>query len=93
MALIECALGGSPVVAFDRDWQVEFVEEGVNGFVVPFLDHQAMADRALALIRDPDRSARMGGASRRRALEFADRDRIHALEHAAYDRLLARHGR
>lgn len=93
MALIECALGGSPMVAFDRDWQAEFVEDGVNGFVVPFRDHRAMAERALALVCDPELRERMGKAARERALEFADRDRLHAQERAIYDRLLARVGR
>ncbi len=92
MALIECGLGGSPIVAFDRDWQAEFVEDGVNGFIVPFLDHQALADRVLTLLSDQERRDRMVKASRERALDFADSGRIHALEHAAYDRLLASHG-
>lgn len=93
MALIECGLGGSPLVAFDRDWQAEFVEDGHNGFVVPFLDHEAMAERALRLIEEPELRARMARASRDRALDFADRERINAVEHAAYDQLLARSGR
>lgn len=89
MALVECGLGGSPLVAFDRDWQAEFVEDGVNGFVVPFLDHEAMAERALRLIGDPKLRARMAGASRERALDFADRARIEAREREAYDRVIA----
>jgi glycosyltransferase involved in cell wall biosynthesis len=89
MALIESALGASPMVVFDRDWQAEFVEDGVNGFVVPFLDHRAMAERARALIDDPDLRGRVARAARERALEFADPDRIHALERDTYDRLLA----
>jgi glycosyltransferase involved in cell wall biosynthesis len=93
MALIECGLGGSPMVAFDRDWQAEFVEDGVNGFVVPFLDYDAMARRALEIIADPALRARMSQAARERSLEFADKDRIYAREHALYDRLLARSGR
>jgi glycosyltransferase involved in cell wall biosynthesis len=92
MALIECGLGGSPIVAFDRDWQAEFVEDGVNGFIVPFLDHQGLADGVLRLLADPALYDRVAKASRERALDFADTDRIHALEHATYDRLLARRG-
>jgi glycosyltransferase involved in cell wall biosynthesis len=88
MALIESALGASPMVVFDRDWQAEFVEDGVNGYVVPFLDHQAMAERALALVDDAALWTRMGQAARRRALDFADQDRIHALERETYERLL-----
>ncbi|WP_309662916.1 glycosyltransferase [Sphingomonas sp.] len=88
IALIECGLGGSPIVAFDRDWQSEFVVDGVSGFVVPFLDHRAMADRALQLINDPGLRARMSKASRERARDWSDVDRIRALEHQAYDDLL-----
>lgn len=88
MALIECGLGASPLVAFDRDWQAEFVEDGVNGFVVPFLDHRAMAERTLRLIEDPALRGRIAAAARERALDFADRERINAQERAVFDRLL-----
>jgi glycosyltransferase involved in cell wall biosynthesis len=92
MALVECGLGGSPLVAFDRDWQAEFVEDGVNGFVVSFLDHRQMAERAARLVSDRDLWSRMSSASRERALDFADLDRIQAIEHQVYDRLLGRAG-
>jgi glycosyltransferase involved in cell wall biosynthesis len=92
MALVECGLGGSPLVAFDRDWQAEFVEEGVNGYVVPFLDHRQMAERAARLVTDRGLWSRMSAASRERALDFADLDRIQAIEHQVYDRLLERTG-
>lgn len=93
MALVECGLGGSPLVAFDRDWQAEFVEDGVNGYVVPFLDHRQMAERAVRIISDRDLWSRMSAASRERALDFADLDRIRAIEHQVYDRLLERTSR
>lgn len=89
MALIECGLGGSPVVAYDRDWQAEFVEDGVNGFVVPFRDHAAMAERAVRILTHPVLKARLSSAMRKRALEFADREKIYAREHALYDKLIA----
>jgi len=92
MALVESGLGGSPIVAYDVDWQAEFVEDGVNGFVVPLRDVEALAERALALVRDPALRERMAAAARRRALDMADRDRLLALEHAVYDRLFARTG-
>ena len=88
MALIECGLGGSPIVAFNRDWQSEFVADGVSGFVVPFLDHRAMAARAIEMVNDPGLRARMAKASRERALDECDVERIQALEHRTYDDLL-----
>ena len=90
LALIECGLAGSPIVAYDRDWQAEFVEDGVSGFVVPFRDHAGMAERALELIDDPAKAAGFAAAIRARALHFADHDRIAALEASVFDRLLRR---
>lgn len=93
MALIECGLGGSPVVAYDRDWQTEFVEDGVNGFVVPFRDVEAMAERATAILSDRDLWSRLSAAMRERALRFANTEKIYAEEHGLYDRLLCKHER
>lgn len=90
MALIECALGGSPMVAFDRDWQAEFIEDGANGYIVAFLDHAAMADRTLRLINDSQLRARMSKEARQKALDYSDPDRIYAQEHAAFDAVFER---
>ena len=87
-ALIECALGGSPIVAYDRDWQPEFIEDGVNGYIVPFRDHEAMARRAIQILDNQDLAARLSAAARQQALHYADRDRIFALEQASYEGVL-----
>jgi glycosyltransferase involved in cell wall biosynthesis len=88
MALTEAGLAGSPMVVFDRDWQADFVTDGVNGYVVPFLDHEAMADRIERIIADEGTRRRMAVAARERALEFADTSRIYAREHEALDEVL-----
>lgn len=93
MALIECALGASAPVVYHRDWQPEFVEEGVSGLVVPFRDHQAMGERALQLIEDPELARQFGQRIRARALDLSDREKIHASEAALFDRLLKRNQR
>ena len=90
LALIECGLAGSPIVAYDRDWQGEFVTDGADGFVVPFRDVDAMAARALQLIEDPALARSFSERIRKRALELADRDRIAALEASTFNRLLGR---
>lgn len=91
MALIESALGASPIVAYDRDWQADFVEDRVSGFIVPFRDVAAMAKRIVELIDDPQKARRFGAAIRERALELSDRSRIYAAERTAMERLLQRH--
>lgn len=50
LALIEAGLGGAAIVAYNRDWQPDFIEDGVNGYIVPFRNYEAMAEKALILI-------------------------------------------
>jgi glycosyltransferase involved in cell wall biosynthesis len=88
MALIETSLAGAPVVAYDRDWQPEFITDGENGYLVPFRDFRAMARQAVLLLRDPDLRRRMGIAARKKALEFADQERHLARECAALDKVI-----
>lgn len=52
MALIETSLAAAPPVVYDVEWQPEFVRDGVNGFVVPFRNAQAMGKAALRLVQD-----------------------------------------
>lgn len=89
LSLIECGLGGSPPVGYDRDWQGEFIVEGVNGFLVPDHDYQAMADRLLRIIRDPALRQRLSKAIRERALRQMDATEVARLERAAFDKVLS----
>jgi glycosyltransferase involved in cell wall biosynthesis len=88
LALIECGLGGSPIVAYDRDWQAEFVDDGKSGFVVPFRNHGAMAARTLELVENPSLAAKFSQAIRTRALEFTDKQRLFDFEHKVFESLL-----
>jgi len=90
MALIEASLAGSPVVAYDRDWQAEFVKDGRSGFVVPFGDWRAMGEKALEILKNPALRRRFSSAARRQALEFVDLEGNRALEHAALDSMFDR---
>jgi glycosyltransferase involved in cell wall biosynthesis len=83
LSLIECALGGSPIVAYNRDWQPEFIEDNVNGFIVPFLDHETMGKRALQILEDPELRQRLSVAIRARGLRQIDADEVRRLEWTA----------
>jgi glycosyltransferase involved in cell wall biosynthesis len=89
LALIECGLGGSPIVAYDRDWQAEFIESGVSGFIVPQADWEAMADRVLRIIRDPKLASAFSQKIRARALKQVDLQEVRRLEKEAFDKVLA----
>jgi glycosyltransferase involved in cell wall biosynthesis len=44
----------------------EIVEDGKTGYLVPVADPEALADRIIELLGDPERSEAMGAAARRR---------------------------
>ena len=57
---LEAALLGKPVLCFDQSGgSPEFVEDDC-GFVIPYLDFETMADRAVELLRTPELRKRMG---------------------------------
>ena len=88
LSLIECGLGGSPPVGYDRDWQAEFIENGVNGFLVADHDYRAMADRLLKIIRDPALRSRLSKAIRERALRQMSPEVVRHLEKEAFDKIV-----
>ncbi|RMH74868.1 MAG: glycosyltransferase family 1 protein [Calditrichaeota bacterium] len=58
-----------PVVVTDVHVLPEIVQEGENGFVVPARDAEAMAERILRLVEQPELRRRMGDTARRMAEE------------------------
>ncbi len=92
LALLECALGGAAIVAYDRDFQSEFIEDGVNGFKVRFRDVDEMARRGDLLIRDPSVARRLSLAARSSALVEVDPERVKRVEWEAFERLVSARG-
>lgn len=88
MALLESALGEAAIVAYDCDFQSEFVETGKNGFLVERRDWRAMGERAAELTGNPTLAAELGSNARTGALEQMYPDRVQAAERAAFERLL-----
>jgi len=82
-ANLEAMAMGKPLVAFDVPGSRDTVEHGRNGLLVPRGDDVALTKAAGALVADAAARARMGHASRRRAVEHYDValsvDRIAAL--------------
>jgi poly(glycerol-phosphate) alpha-glucosyltransferase len=72
MALLESLSNGVPVVAYDVSYGArEAVRDGVDGFVVPWGDRPAMAERLLAISSDPELRARLGAAAPAGAARFS----------------------
>lgn len=72
LACLEAAALGKPIVCFaDAGGMPEFVE-GDCGYVVPYLDSDAMAERVLCLLDSPGCRIKMGANARRKVEERHD---------------------
>jgi glycosyltransferase involved in cell wall biosynthesis len=72
LVCLEAAAVGKPIVCFAGAGGIpEFVEADC-GFIVPYLDIMAMADRVLSLLDSPDCRLTMGTAARRKVAERHD---------------------
>ena len=70
IVLLEAMSCGLPVVASRVLGIPYLVEDGLNGFLVPPGDEEALADRITALLSDPDLRARMGEQNRSKAAAY-----------------------
>jgi glycosyltransferase involved in cell wall biosynthesis len=66
----------------------EVVADGESGYLVPPRDHEAMAERIIALLKDDARRARMGDAGLKRARKLFTVERMVEGTLATYERLL-----
>jgi poly(glycerol-phosphate) alpha-glucosyltransferase len=71
LSTLESLARGCPVVAYDIKYGPrEQITDGVDGFLVPDGDVDALAARIIELLRDPDVVARMSAAALRTAESF-----------------------
>jgi glycosyltransferase involved in cell wall biosynthesis len=68
-AILEAMSFGLPVVASRAGAMPDLVENGVNGYLVPPGDREALAGAIESLLGDESRRRRMGEAARARAIE------------------------
>ncbi|MGC0329666.1 glycosyltransferase involved in cell wall biosynthesis [Streptomyces sp. SAI-170] len=68
LGLVQAMLCGRATVSTDVGAVVEVI--GGTGLVVPPRNPRALAEACVALLRDPERRARLGAAARARALEL-----------------------
>jgi sugar transferase (PEP-CTERM/EpsH1 system associated) len=63
--VLEAMATGLPVIATRVGGNPELVDDGSTGALVPAGDAEALAQKLLALFRDPDEASRLGAAARR----------------------------
>ena len=71
LVALEAQACGTPVVGAEVGGLRYVVDDGVTGFLVEGHDPGDHADRVLELLRDPERSARMGAAGVEHSLRFS----------------------
>lgn len=89
-ALVEAALSGTPIVAYDIEWHSELVKDGETGWLVPYLDTEAMGSTIADLLDDPARARSVGAEARRQVLERIAPERVRATLVDAYGAIACR---
>jgi glycosyltransferase involved in cell wall biosynthesis len=87
-ALTEVALGATPIVAYDIDWQSELIQTGVTGELVPLHDREKMTDAVERYLKNPTYARSMGSAVRKRVLEMMEPSKLDQHERDIYLGLL-----
>lgn len=68
LVYIEAAMHGLPRIGTAMGGVLHVIDDGVDGFLIPYDDTAALADRIRVLRNDPARRAAMGQAARDRAM-------------------------
>ncbi len=68
LVFLEAMAFGKPVVGGAFGGTLDVVVEGVTGYIVPYGDVDALADRLICLLRDEDLRRRMGAAGKQRVI-------------------------
>ena len=73
--VLDAFLSRTPIIANDWKYNREVIRDGENGFLYPFRDTDAAAEKLVALYRDPDLYARLQRGCEASAREY-DSDRV-----------------
>lgn len=82
--LIEAAAMGLPIITTNAPGCREVVDDGVNGFLVPVKDEQALASKIEYLLDNPEVCLRFGAAGRQKVLEEFDEEIVFQKSWAVY---------
>lgn len=70
LSVLEAASSGLAIVATKHGGIVDVINDGESGFLVNEGDLEAMSQRMIELLNDPNRAAKMGSAARERILQM-----------------------
>ena len=87
-ALVEAALSGTAIVAYEYEWQSELLQSGESALLVPYRDVEAMAEAVCGLLEDRVTAACLARKAREAALTMMDPRRLIEHERSEYRKLL-----
>lgn len=76
--VLEAMAMGRPIITTDTQGCRETVKDGVNGFLVPVKDSNAIAEKMIWFIENPDAVQKMGEQSHQYVLEKFDVNKVNA---------------
>ena len=88
--LVEAMACEKPVISSKMGGTSDSVEDGVNGFLVPFGSSRGLAQAILALLQDENMSRRMGRIGRERVLKYFSWDAVAGRLDSIYSELIAK---
>ena len=69
LACLEAAALGKPIICFDKGGSMHELVENDAGYVVPYLNIHAMAEKIIELARQPDLKKRLGAKAREKVFQ------------------------
>lgn len=88
MAALEAMASEVPAITTTSGGLPEVVVEGETGYLLPVGDVAGMAERAIAILRDPELRRRMGRRGRELAIERFDEEKIVPRYRELYERVI-----
>lgn len=88
-SLIEAAMSGKPIVAYDVEWHSELVKNNEAGFLVPEGDIKGAANAIVKLLDDPELSQRLGENAKKLAIERHSLENTSKIKVKCYEELLS----
>jgi glycosyltransferase involved in cell wall biosynthesis len=85
--LLEAALAGAAIIAYDHDWAPDFLGCDERGLIVPFRDLDAFRLGVERLLDDPDLRENLGGGARLYALEHFNKPMAMRVGPRIYEKL------
>lgn len=88
LTLVEAMLCSIPVIAYDVEWHAEMVIDDYTGYLVPFANIEALADRLIYVLRNYEEAKLVGRRGRELVQVAFDKEKILEKESMIYKQVL-----